>query len=146
MAAFKTRQGERFPGEHDGRARFSCIDRGSKVNGRLSFVSPVLIEGQIEGEVQGTEIIIARGAIISAQVRAISVVVLGTVTWDITASERIEVRSTATLTGNITAPTLIIEEGAVFEGQCAIMALRSNEPDRTALRPWLARTTSAHPS
>jgi cytoskeletal protein CcmA (bactofilin family) len=46
--------------------------------------------------------------------------VSGKVNGEITASQRIEIHPTAKVTGNITAPTLVIQEGAFFEGSCSM--------------------------
>jgi cytoskeletal protein CcmA (bactofilin family) len=96
------------------------LDRGTKVSGKLHFECPARIDGNIEGEIDGKEIMIGEGAVATAQIRADSIVVCGKVKGEITATQRVEIRSTAKVIGNITAPKLIVEEGAIFEGQCSM--------------------------
>jgi cytoskeletal protein CcmA (bactofilin family) len=99
------------------------LDSGSKVNGKLYFDTPARVDGQIEGEITAKEnLMVGETAIITAQIRAASVVVAGKVSGDITASHRIEIRPSAKVLGNVTAPILVIQEGAVFEGHCSMQA------------------------
>ena len=99
------------------------LDSGSKVNGKLYFDTAARVDGQVEGEITAKEtLVVGETAIITAQIRAASVVVAGKVSGDITASHRIEIRPSAKVLGNITAPILVIQEGALFEGHCAMQA------------------------
>jgi cytoskeletal protein CcmA (bactofilin family) len=96
------------------------LDRGTKITGQLRFGGPAQIDGHVDGEIDAKEITIGESAVVSAQVRAESVLVCGEVNGEITASERIELRSTAKVTGNIAAPKLIVQDGATFEGKCSM--------------------------
>ena len=96
------------------------LDRGTKVSGKLHFECPARIDGNIDGEIDGKEITIGESAVATAQIRADSIVVCGKVKGEITATQRIEIRSTAKIIGNITAPKLIVQDGAIFEGQCSM--------------------------
>jgi len=69
---------------------------------------------------------IGEGARVTSQIRASSVVVAGKVTGDIIASERIEIRRTGLVFGNLTSPILLIETGAGLEGDCATMPEQSS--------------------
>jgi cytoskeletal protein CcmA (bactofilin family) len=53
-------------------------------------------------------------------VLAVSIIVAGTVGDDISASQRIELQASTKVSGNLTAPKLVVHEGAVFEGDCAM--------------------------
>jgi len=96
------------------------LDHGTKISGKLHFDGPARIDGTIDGEVDGKEITIGESAVVTAQIRADSIVVCGKVKGEIIATDRIEIRPTAKLVGNIAAPKLIIHEGAIFEGQCSM--------------------------
>ena len=63
---------------------------------------------------------IGHGALVTAKIKAASVVVAGTVSGEITATERIEIRPSAKISGNLTAPRIAMHEGAMFEGHCAM--------------------------
>jgi cytoskeletal protein CcmA (bactofilin family) len=99
------------------------LDAGSKISGKLSFETPARIDGQVDGEINAKDsLTIGESAVVAAQIKADSVIVAGKVSGDITAVHRIEIRPSAKVLGNITAPTLVINEGALFEGHCAMQA------------------------
>ena len=63
------------------------------------------------------KIFVAESGKVEAKLHARSVVVAGSVKGNITADDKIELRPSAHLNGNITAPRILIQEGASFEGQ-----------------------------
>jgi cytoskeletal protein CcmA (bactofilin family) len=99
----------------------ASLGKGSRVEGKLSFEGSVRIDGQIEGDITAQDtVIIGKNAEVTAQIHAATVVVEGRVTGDITARQRVELRAPAKLFGNLSTPSLIIHEGATFEGTCAM--------------------------
>jgi cytoskeletal protein CcmA (bactofilin family) len=65
-------------------------------------------------------LIIGESAVVSAQIKASSIIVAGKRSGEIIASERIEIRPSAKVSGNLTAPRLVVHEGAIFEGNCTM--------------------------
>jgi cytoskeletal protein CcmA (bactofilin family) len=105
---------------------------GSKVSGKLNFEGPARIDGQIDGEIIAKDrIMIGESAVVTASIKAASVIVAGKVSGDITASQRIELRFSAKVLGNLTSQVLVVHQGAVFEGHCAMQS-------------WGARGTQSH--
>jgi cytoskeletal protein CcmA (bactofilin family) len=99
------------------------LDAGSRISGKLTFETPARIDGQVDGEINAKDSLhIGESAVVAAQIRADAVIVAGKVSGDIFAIRRIEIRPSAKVLGNITAPTLVINEGALFEGHCAMQA------------------------
>jgi cytoskeletal protein CcmA (bactofilin family) len=96
------------------------LDLGTKISGKLHFEGTARIDGNIDGEIDGKEVTIGEGAVATAQIRADSIIVSGKVKGDITATEKIELRPTAKIIGNITAPKVIVHDGAIFEGHCSM--------------------------
>ncbi len=96
----------------------SCIGKGTKVSGKLTFREPARIEGEAEGEISGDEIVIAPGAVVSARIAAVRLTIGGNVSGEIIARERIELLPTARLRCTLTTPTLVLNEGAQFDGDC----------------------------
>ena len=97
------------------------LDSGSKISGKLSFDAATRIDGQVDGEIFGKDsITIGESAVVTAQVRAASIIVAGKVSGDIVATQRIEIRPSAKVIGNLTAPVLVVHEGALFEGHCSM--------------------------
>ena len=98
-----------------------CFGPSSKVSGKLTLAGPALIEGRVDGEIDATDsLVIGRKAVLTAKIKGMSIIVAGTVSGEISASERIELYASAKVLGNLTAPKLVVHEGAVFEGDCAM--------------------------
>lgn len=100
------------------------LGKGSRVVGNVQFTGPAEIDGYIEGEVNAkAKLEIGESAVIKAKVHGCEVVVRGTVTGDITASEKLLLMKPAKVVGNITSANLSIEEGVVFEGSCIMKSV-----------------------
>lgn len=102
----------------------AAIGKGIVVKGDITGADPVHIDGRVEGTIQipservtvgkgGTVVGITGGA---PCITAREIVVLGTVTGDISAGERVEIRAGASLTGDVTTIRVSIEDGAYFRG------------------------------
>ena len=106
-----------------GRER-TYLDQGSKVNGKLTFETPVRIDGQVEGEIDAhdTSVSIGKSAMVTAKIKAVTVTVAGAVNGEISASQRIELLPSAKVSGTLAAPKLVVQEGAVFDGSCMMSA------------------------
>jgi cytoskeletal protein CcmA (bactofilin family) len=127
------------PHSDEGRA---YLDRGSKVSGKLTFDGPARIDGHVDGEIHAKEAItIGESAVLTAQIRAASVIIAGKVSGDVVASQRIEIRPSAKVLGNITSPLLVIHEGAVFEGRCAMV--ETTRDNKVAVFPKEERLAQA---
>jgi cytoskeletal protein CcmA (bactofilin family) len=119
------------------------LDAGSKISGKLSFETPARIDGQVDGEINAKDsLTIGESAVVAAQIKADSVIVAGKVSGDIIAVHRIEIRPSAKVLGNITAPTLVINEGALFEGHCAMQA-ESHDDRKVTVFPKEERLAQA---
>ena len=102
-------------------ARAAYLDAGSKISGKLSFDGPTRIDGQVDGEIIGKDsLTIGEAAVVTAQIKAAAIIVAGKVSGDIVATNRIEIRPSAKVIGNLTAPVLVVHEGALFEGHCSM--------------------------
>jgi cytoskeletal protein CcmA (bactofilin family) len=113
------------------------LGKGSRVVGKLTFEGPVRIEGQIEGEITAQDALtIGESAVVNAQIVGNTVVIQGHVTGDVTARKRLEIRAPGRLHGNISSPSLVIQEGVVFEGQCNMGAgdAQRGDKDRQGLQ------------
>ena len=107
------------------------LGKGSRVNGKLNFEGTVRVDGQVEGEIAAQDtLIVGEGAIINAQISGNSIIIKGRVTGDITARKRVEIRAPGKLFGNVTTPSLIIQEGVIFEGHCSMGGAESVKADR----------------
>jgi cytoskeletal protein CcmA (bactofilin family) len=96
----------------------SRIGKGTKASGKLHFRGPVKIEGEAEGEITGEEIVITNGAVVSARISASKVTIAGAFSGEVTARERVELMATARAQCTISTPSLVLNEGAQFDGDC----------------------------
>jgi cytoskeletal protein CcmA (bactofilin family) len=88
------------------------------LEGTVSGSGDIHIDGTVKGAITcESSVRIAKQGRIHAQIHARAVEVAGTVDGDITADERILLEPSATVTGDITAPRILIQDGATFRGQ-----------------------------
>ena len=94
------------------------IGKSVIIKGELSGSEDLTIEGQVEGKIElnNNVLTIGTNAKIKAQVFAKTVVVLGEVSGNITASEKVDIRDNGSVDGDITSPKVAIAEGAHFRG------------------------------
>ena len=106
----------------------TVIGRGAVVRGELIAGGDLVVEGVVEGTVraEGTRVTVGKDARLRAEIVAQEVVVLGTVEGNLRASERVELRSGAGVTGDVFAKRFAMEEGAVLRGR--VDPTRAGEP------------------
>ena len=121
----------------DERRVVSWVGKAVVFKGELFSSEDMRIEGRVEGtiDVRDHDLIVGPNATINADVVAKTISVRGTVTGTLTASDRIEIRETATIAGDITAPRLAIIEGATVEGHIHTVPRKAaaEEPARPRL-------------
>jgi cytoskeletal protein CcmA (bactofilin family) len=94
------------------------IGKSVVIKGELNGSEDLTIEGQVEGKIELRQNILTIGpnGRIKAQVFAKSVVVLGEVTGNVTATDKVDIRDNGSVDGDIAAPRVAIAEGAHFRG------------------------------
>jgi cytoskeletal protein CcmA (bactofilin family) len=94
------------------------IGKSVVIKGELNGSEDLTIEGHVEGKIELRQNVLTIGpnGRINAQVFAKSVVVLGEVTGNVTASEKVDIRDNGSVDGDIAAPRVAIAEGAHFRG------------------------------
>jgi cytoskeletal protein CcmA (bactofilin family) len=94
------------------------IGKSVVIKGELSGSEDLTIEGHVEGRIDLKDNILTIGpnGKIKAEVFAKSVVVLGEVTGNVTASEKVDIRDNGSVDGDIASPRVAIAEGAHFRG------------------------------
>jgi cytoskeletal protein CcmA (bactofilin family) len=100
-------------------AATSVIDHGCEAHGRLAFIGTVAMNGKFRGELFSADtLLLGKEGDVEAEVQVAVGIISGQVKGNITGRERIELSRTARIFGNIVTPVLVLEEGAVFDGQC----------------------------
>lgn len=100
-------------------ASTSVIDQGCELEGRLTFVGTLVLNGKFRGELFSSDtLLVGETGQAEAEVQVGVAIVSGQITGNIIAHERVELRSTARVYGDIVTPVLVLEEGVVFDGRC----------------------------
>src|SRR4026208_1419207 len=94
------------------------IGKSVVIKGELNGSEDLTIEGQVEGKIELRQNVLTIGpnGRIKAQVFAKAVIILGEVTGNVTASEKVATRDTGSVDGDIASPRVAIAEGAHFRG------------------------------
>ena len=94
------------------------IGKSITIKGDLSGNEDLQIEGNVEGRIDlpNNQLTIGAEGRVKAEVHAKSVVVIGHVTGNLSAAERIQVEATGVVDGDVKAPRLVIQEGAMLNG------------------------------
>ena len=94
------------------------IGKSVVIKGELNGSEDLTIEGQVEGKIELRQNVLTIGpnGKIKAQVFAKAVIILGEVTGNVTATEKVDIRDNGSVDGDITAPRVAIAEGAHFRG------------------------------
>ena len=101
------------------------VGAGTLVTGEANFKAMMRVDGHLSGRVSsssGTLIVGANGKV-DANIEVAVAVIHGTINGDIIATQRLELGRAAKVNGNIQTPSLIIEQGAVFEGSCKMLQM-----------------------
>ena len=95
------------------------IDEGSEIEGKYTFHGTVMLNGKFSGEINSSDsLIIGEKGVVNATVRAGVVLINGEVIGNVFATERVELRGTARVYGDVEAPVIVVDEGVLFEGHC----------------------------
>ncbi|QGY39703.1 polymer-forming cytoskeletal protein [Pseudodesulfovibrio cashew] len=90
---------------------------GTEYKGKLDFVGTVRIDGQFEGEISTDgDLILGRKASIIGKIRVGRLTSCGRIEGEVTVKERAVLEKTSVLNGSLSTPALVVEQGAVMEG------------------------------
>jgi len=96
----------------------ATIGKSLVIKGEVTGSESLYIDGKVEGSIQlpGNRVTIGRNGQVAANINAREVVVLGKVRGNLTASDRVDIRNEGSLTGDVVAQRISIEDGAFFKG------------------------------
>ena len=99
------------------------IDQGSEFEGKLSFRDTVRIDGRFRGEITSENtLIVGESGEIHATIRSNMVVISGSVEGNVHAERKLVLHKTARVNGDVQTASLVIEEGAILDGQLKMAA------------------------
>jgi len=97
----------------------ALLGRGSEFEGKLTFEGTVRIDGKFTGTIVTNDVlVIGEGAKVSAEISCGTVIVHGEINGNVKAKTAVELHHPARMKGNLETPSLMIEKGVNFEGQC----------------------------
>jgi cytoskeletal protein CcmA (bactofilin family) len=96
----------------------ATIGKSLVIKGEVTGSESLYIDGRVEGSINlsGNRVTVGRNGVVSANINAREIVVLGKVRGNLTASDRVDIRSDGSLTGDVVAARISIEDGAFFKG------------------------------
>ncbi len=99
----------------------TIIGAGVRVEGTFNAVGNVIVKGELVGSMETqSDVYLMEGGIIEANIKANNAIIAGRVKGNLKVDEKIELNSTARLSGDINCQSLSIEEGAVLHGKCNV--------------------------
>ena len=96
----------------------ATIGKGLTIKGEINGSESLYIDGKVEGSVNlpGNRVTVGRNGQVAASINAREIVVLGKVRGNVTATDRVDIRAEGSLSGDVAAARISIEDGAFFKG------------------------------
>jgi cytoskeletal protein CcmA (bactofilin family) len=96
----------------------ATIGKSLVIKGEVTGSESLYIDGRVEGSINlsGNRVTVGRNGIVNANISAREIVVLGKVRGNLQASDRVDIRTEGSLTGDVVAQRISIEDGAFFKG------------------------------
>jgi cytoskeletal protein CcmA (bactofilin family) len=115
----------------------TIIGKGTRLEGSMEVAQSLRIDGSFKGQLKASDTLIvgASGELTEVAVQVKNAIIGGKVRGNIVASGKVTLESSSRLEGDLTAKLLIIEEGALFTGNC-----RTGEESGRGQQPSGART------
>jgi cytoskeletal protein CcmA (bactofilin family) len=125
----------------------ATIGKSLVVKGELTGSESLYVDGKVEGAINlpGNRVTVGRNGQVAANIMAREIVVLGKVRGNCQASDRVDIRSEGSLTGDVVAARISIEDGAFFKGGIDIRKPGSEAKGGNASSASTSTTTSSTP-
>ena len=96
----------------------ATIGKGLFIKGEITGSESLFIDGKVEGSVNlpGNRVTVGRNGQVAASITAREIVVLGKVRGNMSATDRVDIRAEGSLSGDVAAARISIEDGAFFKG------------------------------
>lgn len=110
------------------------IEKGCEFEGKLCFEGTLRIGGTFRGEIFTNDVlVVGEGAKVHAEIQAGTIIINGEVVGNLVAKHRVEIHRPAIFRGNIVTPSLMVDEGVIFEGSSKMVSAKP-----TAIKSFLA--------
>ena len=122
------------------------VGAGTSITGEATFKAMLRIDGHYSGRITSSSgsLLVGAGGQVDANIEVAVATIHGVVNGDIIAGQRIELGRAGKLNGNIQTPSLVIEQGGVFEGSCKMIQQKaaSEKPARVERKDNVLDATS----
>lgn len=107
----------------------ATIGKSLVIKGEVTGSESLYIDGRVEGSIHlpGNRVTVGRNGVVAANVTSREVVILGKVRGNVSATDRVDIRNEGSLTGDVIAQRISIEDGAFFKGGIDIRKPNANE-------------------
>jgi cytoskeletal protein CcmA (bactofilin family) len=133
----------------------ATIGRSLVIKGEVSGSEALFVDGKIEGIINLTDnrVTIGRNGTVAANITAREVVIMGKVTGNIECSDRLDIRSEGSLTGDVVTQRISVEDGAILKGSVQVRAAegkkdqhqnQSQQKQATTEQPKAAAAAAGH--
>jgi cytoskeletal protein CcmA (bactofilin family) len=121
------------------------LTEGTEIDGEVRFNEELRVDGKVGGRIYSEKgrLLVGESGSIEAEIRVGTASISGTVSGSLEASVRVEIHATGRFYGHIHAPALIIEEGAIFEGQCEMATGSIQRPRAEQSEPAIAESAAS---
>jgi len=108
----------------------ATIGRSLVIKGEISGAESLFVDGRIEGTVNIPEhrVTVGRNGVVTADVNAREVVIMGKVHGNIICSDRLDIRSEGSVTGDVVVQRISVEDGAILKGSVQVQASEQKKP------------------
>jgi cytoskeletal protein CcmA (bactofilin family) len=119
----------------------ATIGKSLVIKGEVTGSESLYIDGRVEGSIHlpGNRVTVGRNGVIAANITAREAVILGKVRGNVTATDRVDIRNEGSLTGDVIAQRISIEDGAFFKGGIDIRKPNVND------KPQAVETSAVAP-
>jgi len=92
------------------------LGENSKITGNVESPGTIFVEGSIFGDVEGSKVILGEHSSIDGNIKAAVIIVGGRINGHLTGADKVEIKSTGQVAGDIETKTLVVAEGGIFNG------------------------------
>jgi len=121
------------------------IGKSISIQGDLTGNEDLVIEGKIKGRIElpNNQLTIGEGGNVHAELNGKSIVIVGQVSGNVNASERLEIHASGVVNGDVRAPRLVVQEGAVINGSVEMTKGQPKTEAKPAQQPLKAEPHKA---
>ncbi|MFZ0817038.1 MAG: polymer-forming cytoskeletal protein [Candidatus Sulfotelmatobacter sp.] len=126
----------------------ATIGRSLVIKGEISGAEALYIDGRVEGKISLLDhrVTVGRNGSVQANIAAREVVVMGKVNGNIECSDRVDIRSEGSVTGDVSTVRVIIEDGAVLKGSIEVRSAdRKQNQVQSQAKPEAPKPAAAEP-